>query len=112
MFLSHSDGPSIERLMRMGFGLRVDAERLPVPIEEPGYGTFTTRVKLTATPRRGKALARHGRKGQLVGEALSNMPLELFNGEEKLGERAGTRLWPTYAEKCAANMLEALEVPA
>lgn len=95
--------------MAIGFGLRVEVERLPIPVEQPSGDSFITRVRLTATPQRGKALRRHSKDGQLVGERLSNMPLEIFNGERVMG---ASRFHDLYAERCAADMLEAITVPA
>jgi hypothetical protein len=102
--------PTTDHLWQLGFTLSFEVERLAVPFTQ-GDHTFVTQCRLTVTPDRGEARRHFGRKGQMRGEVVSNVPLELFGKEKDEGR---TDLKDRYTERCAKSVFEALqaEVPA
>jgi hypothetical protein len=102
--------PITDHLWSTGFTIKSKADRLPVEIAGIGEGqTLKTNFEITAYPERGEARRLFSAKGPCKAEVKSNVPLEIFQGEQEAGR---TDLKDRYTEQCAKVLFEMLKAEA
>lgn len=104
-----TDTPHADRLLQIGFDLsfRVEPFDRPVVQKDAQHGDviFYGQTITTASPVRGRARRLFGRKGQIAGQSMTNVPMEAWQHER---DSRGTELKDRYQERNARTILGVL----